>query len=63
VTARATPKVSVAIPAYNSGAYITHTIESVLAQDAREYELLVCDDSSTDATPDICARYASRGLV
>lgn len=59
----AASRVTVAIPAYNSERYITHTIESVLRQDCRDWELVVCDDGSTDGTGDICASYRDRGLV
>lgn len=54
-------RVSVAIPAYNSAPYIRDTIESVLAQDYADYELVVCDDGSSDETEAICRSFMSRG--
>jgi glycosyltransferase involved in cell wall biosynthesis len=54
--------VSVCIPAHNAAAFIAETIDSVLGQRSQDYELLVCDNASSDETPAVCARYASRGL-
>lgn len=49
--------VSVVIPAYNAAAWLSRAIESVLAQTVRPCELIVADDGSTDATPEVVARY------
>lgn len=50
-------KVSVIMPAHNAGAFIGETIESVLAQEGVEFELLIADDASTDDTRDHLRRY------
>ena len=49
------PVVSVCIPAYNAAAYLGQTIASVLEQDFDSFELIVCDNGSTDATPAVCS--------
>jgi hypothetical protein len=51
------PLVSIVIPVYNGEAFVADAIESVLAQEAAAFELIVVDDGSTDATPAILARY------
>ncbi|MFP4322554.1 MAG: glycosyltransferase [Anaerolineales bacterium] len=54
------PLVSIVTPTYNQAAYIAQTLESVRNQVYRPIEHIVVDDSSTDATPDILARYATQ---
>ena len=47
---RALPRVSVCIPVYNGEQFLAQTIHSVLDQTYRDFELVVLDNSSTDAT-------------
>ena len=54
------PKVSVIVPIYNQAPFIRETVESVLAQDHANIELLLSDDGSTDGTTQILHEYASR---
>lgn len=54
------PTVTIVTPAYNQARYLPETIESVLAQDYPNIEYLVLDDGSTDETPEVLKRYASR---
>lgn len=44
------PTFSVVIPAYNRGNLILDTIQSVLAQDSTDFEIVIVDDGSTDDT-------------
>lgn len=53
------PKVSVITPAYNVEPYIGQCIESVQAQTLTDWEMLIVDDASTDATAQIVQRYLS----
>jgi glycosyltransferase involved in cell wall biosynthesis len=51
------PKVSVCIPTYNAAAFLADAIDSVLAQNFSDFELVVSDDASDDETPSICRKY------
>lgn len=53
------PRVSVVIPAYNAAWCIRRAVDSVLAQDFRDLELIVVDDGSSDATAEVLATYGS----
>ncbi len=50
-------EISVCIPLYNAEKFIAKTIESVLAQTRRDFELLVIDDGSTDSSVEIVESY------
>ncbi len=47
------PDVSVIIPVYNQEKYINECVQSVIQQDYEKLEIIVVDDGSTDATPNI----------
>lgn len=49
--------VSVVIPCYNHGQYLTKAIESVTNQTHKNIEIIVVDDGSTDNTFDVCKSY------
>ncbi|TSE00715.1 glycosyltransferase family 2 protein [Skermania sp. ID1734] len=44
------PRVSVVVPAYNNGHFIAETVQSILDQSYRDFELIIADHSSTDHT-------------
>ena len=53
------PRVSAIIIVLNGEDYIAEAIDSVIAQDFRDWELLVVDDGSTDRTRDIVNSYVT----
>jgi glycosyltransferase involved in cell wall biosynthesis len=53
-----TPKVSVCIPTYNRAHFLSGAIASVMAQTVSDWEIVVCDDGSTDGTPELMASYS-----
>jgi glycosyltransferase involved in cell wall biosynthesis len=53
-------KVSVLIPVYNCERYLAECLDSVLAQDLKDMEILISDDDSQDGTVDIIRQYAAR---
>jgi glycosyltransferase involved in cell wall biosynthesis len=57
------PLVSVIIPTYNRAEYLTESIDSVLAQNFKEFELIVFDDGSTDNTQEVLATYGEKIIV
>ncbi len=52
------PAVSVVLPVHDGEAHIEEAVRSVLAQTWRDFELVLCDDGSRDATPAILAALA-----
>ena len=54
------PAVSVVIATYNRGKFITDTLDSILGQSFRDFEIIVVDDGSTDNTREVLEPYASR---
>lgn len=57
------PRVSVMMPAYNAERFIGAAIDSVLAQTWQDWELIVVDDGSTDATPNILDGFSDPRII
>ena len=51
------PKVSIHVIAYNQRDYIREAVDSALAQDYPDFEVIIADDASTDGTAEILAEY------
>lgn len=52
------PLVSIGLPVYNGEDYIESAIDSILSQTFTDFELIISDNASTDATESICRQYA-----
>lgn len=54
------PKISVIVPVYNVEAYLCRCIDSILGQTFTDFELILVDDGSKDASGAICDEYAEK---
>ncbi len=54
------PFISVIIPTFNRSYCLAETLDSVLGQSFNNYELIIVDDGSTDATPQLLDQYTGR---
>ena len=51
--------ISVGLPVFNGQKYLKEAIDSILAQTYPDFELIICDNASTDETEKICRSYAA----
>jgi len=54
------PRLSIGIPVFNGQEFLPELLESLLAQTFRDFEILICDNASSDETSDICRDYERR---
>jgi len=57
-----TPAVSIIVPVYNAEDTIERCVDSILKQNFRDFELILADDGSQDASGILCDHYAARDL-
>ncbi len=51
------PKFSIIIPLFNKESYLSHTIKSILSQTYTDFEIIIIDDGSTDASKAIVSKF------
>ena len=54
------PLVSVGLPVYNGAEHLAKALDALVDQDLEDFEVIVCDNASTDATAEIARGYAAR---
>ena len=54
------PMVSIIVPIYNAEQYLRRCVDSILNQEYTDFELLLVNDGSTDASGDICEEYGDQ---
>ena len=52
------PRFSVVIPTYNRAKEIRRCLDSLVAQNFQDFEVLICDDGSTDDTSSVVSEYS-----
>jgi glycosyltransferase involved in cell wall biosynthesis len=58
--ARTAPTISFGLPVYNGALYLRRALDDILAQTYTDFELIISDNASTDATAQIIREYAKR---
>jgi glycosyltransferase involved in cell wall biosynthesis len=53
-----TPRISIGLPVFNGENYLAKTLAAILAQTYTDFELIICDNASSDATQSICEAIA-----
>ena len=53
------PTVSVGVPVYNGAAYLEQTLTALLDQSYTDFELVICDNASTDRTQEIAEKFVA----
>ena len=54
------PKISIILPSYNRATYLAQTIDSCLAQTLKDFELIIVDDCSVDASIEVAEFYSQQ---
>jgi glycosyltransferase involved in cell wall biosynthesis len=56
------PKITVCIPTFNRVGILPYAIDSVLSQSEQDFELIVCDDGSSDRTSELMSQYTDHRI-
>lgn len=54
------PRVSLGMPVFNGERYIEESLVALLEQTYEDFEIVICDNASTDGTEEICRAYAEK---
>ncbi|NET59587.1 MAG: glycosyltransferase family 2 protein [Symploca sp. SIO2E6] len=54
------PRISIGLPVYNGEKFLEASLNSLLAQTFKDFELIISDNASTDRTREICQAYAAQ---
>ena len=57
------PKISVIMPSYNRGDVIGESIDSLISQSYKNWELIITDSGSKDNTLEVCKKYDGEVLL
>jgi glycosyltransferase involved in cell wall biosynthesis len=57
---RHAPRLSIGLPVYNAEAFLPQALDCLLTQTFGDFEIIICDNASTDRTELICRDYAGR---
>lgn len=60
IDSEAAPRVTIGLPVFNGEEYVGEAIDSILTQTFCDFELIICDNASTDRTGEICLAAADR---
>lgn len=55
-----TPRLSLGLPVYNGESFIGRALDSLMAQTFQDFEIVICDNASSDRTEEICREYVER---
>jgi glycosyltransferase involved in cell wall biosynthesis len=56
------PKITVCVPTFNRVHLLPYAIDSVLNQSEKDFELIICDDGSSDRTPELMSQYTDNRI-
>ena len=58
VSAAQSPRMTVGVPVYNAQQFLAETLDHLLSQSFADFEIVISDNASTDATQEMCRQYA-----